>query len=125
MKDQDQLLRSVHANQRKKKPPAAAIGKVLHGYLDRRTRQLKKNTDIVDIWKEAIPQQMYEHTRLVEIKAGMLTIETQPGPYMHEMQLMKTELIKYLQARCGLNKVKKIIIRPASKPANNTEENND
>ncbi len=81
-------------------------------YLNKRTPSLAKKAAVADIWQEILPEVFYEHCSLAGISRGVLHIEVDPGPFMHELQALSNELLLYLQSRCGGAGIEKIRLRP-------------
>ena len=113
MKDQEDLLRSATGWQWRGKKETAKVGLSAKNYLHLKSRQLEKNAEVVDIWQDILPQPFYEHCKLAKISAGAMYIEVEPGTYMHQMQMMITELLEEIQGRCPYSGIKKIILRPS------------
>ena len=110
--DQEKLLRSATAWQRRKKQTTNRFGLEAQEYLKARKRTFEKNSDVVDAFQQVLPQQLNEHCQLVKISSGQVYIEVEPGPYMHEMQMLSSELLEHIKGRCPYSGVKKIILRP-------------
>ena len=116
--DQEKLLRSATGWQRRGRKETATAGTSAKQYIQMKQRQLEKNAEVVDIWQEILPQIMYEYCSLAKISAGAMYIEVESGTYMHQMQMMITELLETIQGRCPYAGIKKIILRPKrAKPA--------
>lgn len=112
MMDQEKLLRSATGWQRRGKKEIPKIGASGRQYLQQKQRQFEKNAAIVDAWQGILPQPLYEHCSLAKISAGTIYLEVEPGPYMHQMQMMITEMLDYIQGQCPYSGIKKIILRP-------------
>jgi hypothetical protein len=110
--DQEKLLRSATGWQRRGRQTTSRAGVNANAYLQTRQRQLGKSAAIVDVWQEVLPPQFYEHCTLAKITGDAIYVEVDPGPYMHEMKLLNTELIEHIRNRCPGSGIKKIILRP-------------
>jgi len=73
---------------------------------------LERNASVVDVWRQYLPEGFYEHCSLVGVSGGVLKIEVDPGPYMHEMQVLSSKLLEHLQSCCGQAGIKRIKLRP-------------
>ncbi len=111
MDDEERLLSIGARRSRAKK--TTRLGPSAQAYLDRRDARLKKNCSVVDIWHQVLPQELYDHCRLIGILGGTLRVEAEPGPYMHEMRMLSSELVEHLQNRCRRAGVKRIVLVPA------------
>ena len=106
--DQDRLLRSATEWQKKTSAGTPRLGLTVQSYLSKKDYQLRKNAAVVDIWQQMLPEEFYEHCNLVGVSGGAAIFEVDPGPYMHEMQALKQELLEYLQTRCPRAGIKTI-----------------
>ena len=113
--DQEKLLHSATAWQGRRRQTTSRLGANANAYLQKRHRQLKKSAAVVDVWQEVLPQQFYEHCSLARITGSSIYVEVEPGTYMHEMQLLNTELLEHIRDRCPNAGIKKIILRPWKK----------
>lgn len=106
---EDYLLRGALGWQKKKRERTSRFGDSAKEYFGNRLNRLKKNAEVVDALAEVMESQFGEHCRLKSISGGVVRIEVDPGPYMHEMRLMSSELIELLKSKCpraGLRSVK-------------------
>ena len=110
--DQEKLLRSATGWQRRRKQTTSRVGVNANAYLQTRQRQLGKSAAVVDVWQEVLPPQFYEHCTLARVTSDAIYVEVEPGPYMHEMQMLNTELVEHIRNRCPSSGIKKIILRP-------------
>ena len=102
------LLRCVQAHAAKKPRSPGTLGLVAETYLKRKSRQLGRNAAIVDAWPDILPKELYDHCSISSISNGVLRLEVDAGSYMYELQAIKSELLSYLQCRCGETNIKKI-----------------
>ena len=110
--DQEKLLRSATGWQRRGRQTTSRAGLNANAYLQMKQRQLGKSTAVVDVWQEVLPPQFYEHCTLAKVTSDAIYVEVDPGPYMHEMQMLNTELVEHIRNRCPSSGIKKIILRP-------------
>jgi len=109
---QDRLLRS--ATQWQKKPAARCFraDQEATAFLQRRAAQLKRNALLVDAWEALIPPGLKPWCRLDSYAGHVLTIQAAPGPYMHQLQMMRNELLAELHRCCPTAAVRKLRIIP-------------
>jgi len=108
MNDEERLLCVTGRGSRPKN--ATRLGLSARSYLDGQDARLQKNCSVVDVWRQVLPIVLYEHCRLVGISGGVLRVEAEPGPYMHEMRMVSGELLEHLQNRCRRAGVRKIVV---------------
>ncbi len=89
---------------------AIKIGLSAQEYLDKRDARLQKNCSVVDAWSGLLPVELYDHCKLAGIAGGVLRIEAEPGPYMHQVRMISGELLEHLQNRCWRAGIKKIVV---------------
>lgn len=85
------------------------LGIAAGSYLDRRDKQFRKNALVAEAWKRLLPNELYDHCTIAGISAKVLRVAVEPGPYMHEMQLLSQELLELLRSQCrgcGITKIK-------------------
>ena len=110
--DEEKLLHSATKWQRRTKVKIGTLGTIAQRYLNERSRRFGKNASVVDAWHRILPEKFYEHCRIAGISKGVLSLEAEPGPYMHEMQLAGKEILEQLQSCCGRTAIKEIKICP-------------
>ncbi|MBN1816450.1 MAG: DUF721 domain-containing protein [Sedimentisphaerales bacterium] len=115
----ERFFRSATSWQTRPGPLATPLGQTVRQYLQERNGVFQKNKSIVDLWNEIVPPEMRCHCTVKKIEAGTLTVEVDPGAYMHEMRLMSDELLRYLGSRSGRSGIRRIVLRPRPAP---TEE---
>jgi len=97
---EDYLLRGALGWQKQKRATASRFGDSAKEYFGNRLKRLKRNAEVVDALAEVMKSQFGEHCRLRSISGGVVRIEVDPGPYMHEMRLMSGELTELLKNKC-------------------------
>ncbi len=108
--DEEMLLYEI-SKRRWGKAVGEQLGDIAGKYLDRRGRGLEASAAVLDVWGEVLPGDFYEHCEVVSLVGGRLVVEVDPGPYMHELRIMSSELLEHLQGRCGRAKIKNIKLR--------------
>jgi hypothetical protein len=114
--DQEKLLRSATGWQQRGRQTTSRAGVNANAYLQTRRRQLVKSAAVVDVWQDLLPPGFYEHCTLDKITGDTIYVQVDPGTYMHEMQLLSTELIEHIGNRCPNSGIKKIMLRPRKNP---------
>jgi hypothetical protein len=112
MDDEEKLLCSTVGQSRSPKRSASRLGASARTYLNAKGPQLKKNAIVVDTWRQILPHELHRHCSLTGIYGGTLQLEVEPGPYMHEMRLVKSELLEHLQDHCRRAGIKRIVLFP-------------
>ena len=85
------------------------LGVAVGSYLDRRDKRFRKNAQVAEAWKRLLPKELCDHCTIAGISAKVLKVAVEPGPYMHEMQLLSQELLEHLRSQCrgcGITKIK-------------------
>ncbi len=117
---------NLAARPRPKRPDSTTkLGTQIEFYLNEKRAGLKKNALVVDLWREILPVELQEHCTLAGISRGALLLEVDPGPYMHEMKIINTELLNEIQSCCPSAGIKKINLRPRKNNKIDTDEKND
>ena len=88
------------------------LGVAVGSYLDRRDKQFTKNASVAEAWKQLLPNELYSHCTIAGISAKVLKVAVEPGPYMHEMQLLSQELLELLRSQCRGCRITKIKLLP-------------
>lgn len=111
---QRSMLRGAVGWQKRQKETTSRFGESADQYFKARLRRMKRNAAVVDAWEEIVGGGFGEHCRLVSISDGVLGLEVEAGPYMHEMKLMSSELLGHLREKCPTAGIRKIKISPIS-----------
>ena len=120
--DEEMFLHRVYRQRRMKRHPTVQLGANAETYIKQRLGQLRKNASVVDVWRELLPEELYEHSCIAGISGGVVQVEVDPGPWMHEFQLLSSELSGQLQRLCRSAGVRRIALRPRKQPAATVEE---
>ena len=110
--DEDRLLTSSAQWQKKAKASEVRVGNEAASFLKRHQRLFAKNAALVDAWEALVPAGLKPHCRLEQYSGGVLTVQAKPGPYMHQLQLMQTELIAAMAQRCPKTPITKLRLCP-------------
>ena len=109
---QKSMLRGAVGWQKRRRETTSRFGESAGQYFKARLRRMKRNAAVVDAWEEVVGGQLGEHCRLVSVSGGVLRLEVEAGPYLHEMKLMSSELLEHLRVKCPTAGIRKIKISP-------------
>ncbi len=62
----------------------------------------------VEQWPQAVGPKVARHTRAVGFQRGVLRVEVDGSAWMHELQYLRTELIRTLNRTLGADRVREI-----------------
>lgn len=96
----DALLAGSMRWQQRPTDTAVPAGKLAADYLAQRQPQWAQQTALVDAWNALLPPGLKDHCRLFDHRGRTLVVIAEPGPYRHQLEIMKTELLKRLKALC-------------------------
>lgn len=120
--DEERLLNAAAWTLPKKPGNTKKLGAQIELFLNEKQARLKKNAFVVDTWRQILPQEFQDHCSVIEISRGTLFLEAEPGPYMHEMKLMKTELLREIQNSCPAAGIRSINLRTARNNKTDTDK---
>ena len=106
--DENELLAGAVSWQRRRKETTSSIADSGRRYLGDNLRRLRQSAKIVDAWQELLPEEMASHCGIKKIESGVIEVEVDSGPYLHEMRLMSNELVEHLRDICGQGRIKRI-----------------
>ena len=109
---QRSMLKGAVGWQKRRRETASRFGESADQYFKVRLKGMKRNAAVVDAWDEIIGRGLGEHCRLVSISGGVLRLEVEAGPYMHEVKLMSSELLERLRGKCPTAGIRKIKMSP-------------
>ena len=112
--DEDKQLKGALGWQYRPKQKSTKLGDEVFSYLKKHNRMLMKNATIVDIWETVVPPTLKPFCRLDKRVGNTLYLQAAPGQYMHQAQMLSTELlerIKQLAPRCGVQKIRVVPIQ--------------
>ena len=110
--DEDRKLYTTGKRQKRSGRKPDKLGEVIFSYLGGKHRKLEANAGVVDAWREILPERFYDHCELMGIEGGVLRLEADPGPYMHELQVSSCALLEQLQRRCPRSGIRRLLLRP-------------
>jgi hypothetical protein len=110
--DEEKLLKSSTSWQKKNYKPNT-LGTSVKNYLDKRKRNFKRNSAIVEAFYEVLPQRFKDKCSLKEITGSNLKVAVKPGPWMHLLNTEADFILKNLRRKCPSAKINKIRLYPA------------
>ena len=96
-----------------------SIGEVFDAYIRKGLKRHKRQSRVVDLWKEKLPGELAKHCRQVSLLRGVLKVEVEAGVYMFEMQGVRQTLLEQLQRDCpgaGIDSIKLVSCETLKKP---------
>lgn len=63
---------------------------------------------VAELWSQLLPAGLRRHCKIADVSAGQLKVLVDLPPYMHELRLCSSELLKELQQQCPRAQIKKI-----------------
>lgn len=110
--DQDKQLKGASAWQYKPRNTESNLGDEVSNYLKRRNREFGKNTQLVDLWQYIVPPTLQRFCRLDKRVGSTLYVKAQPGPYMHQLQMITEQLLEQIHRQIPRSGIQKIKITP-------------
>jgi hypothetical protein len=107
--DENRQLKGASNWQYRPKRTDARLGDEIVSYLTQRSRTLTKNAALVDVWERIVPPTLQPFCQLDKRVGNTLYLQAEPGPYMHQAQMLSKELldeIKQQAPRCGIQKIR-------------------
>jgi len=93
----------------------SSLGDEIFSYLKQRDRAFTKNAMVVDIWNRLLPPAMQPFCKLDKRVGNTLYVQAQPGPYLHQLQMMTGELLDMIQQAAPRSGIQKIRVVPFNK----------
>jgi hypothetical protein len=63
-----------------------------------------------EVWAQALPEEMVRRCRIVDLAAGLLTVEVDSPSYMYELRISSQQLVEHLRRECPEAKLRAIKI---------------
>lgn len=70
-----------------------------------------KHREIYGVWDGLVGKGRVRHTRIVSVRGGILEIEVDSAPLMHEMEFQKHGFLKAIQAQVKQPFINRIVFR--------------
>lgn len=110
---QDQReLRGATAWQRKPAPVPEPIGLAIERFLSKRSPQFKKAEQVAEAWDRLLPDPIRGQCRLAGFISGVLTVEASTGPFLHQLQMIRSRLLQEIREQCPQSGIRDIRILP-------------
>lgn len=103
--------RNLITNRRAKQGPDATVrlGDVLNELLVNRISPAQATLRSVDeAWSRLLPAELSQHCRIADISSGQLKVLVDSPPYMYELQLCSSDILRELQRQCPRARLRKI-----------------
>ena len=107
-KKEDDLLRSATAWQWRKKNRTSQLGSQIQSFLNSHQKSFDQAACLIDAWEQMVPVGLKKYCRLDGFEQGELTVRAIPGPYMHQLKMVQSELVKELKKKCPRSGLRKI-----------------
>ncbi|MBE0535143.1 MAG: DUF721 domain-containing protein [Phycisphaerae bacterium] len=120
--DEDRFLRQAGRGKPMIRDTAQLLGANVQTYIKGRLGPLRRNAGVVDVWRQLLPNGLAAHCQISAIRGDVVEVEVDPGPYMHELRVLSTEIIDQLQRYCGRAQVRRLVLRPRREVITETEE---
>lgn len=109
--DEEKYLLSALGWQQKTRPAGTRLGEQIVSYLKQQGRTFEKNSTLTDAWQRLIPEALRPYCRLDRRSGNTLFVQAQPGPYMHQVQMLSGQLLEQINRqvpRAGLQAIRVI-----------------
>jgi predicted nucleic acid-binding Zn ribbon protein len=61
-----------------------------------------------EVWAQLLPPKLAQHCRVVDLSAGLLTVEADSPSYMYELRISSHQFLEQLRESCPVVKVRAI-----------------
>ncbi len=99
-----------------------SIREIFNTDIKKGLRRHKRQSRVVDLWREILPAELAKHCQLVSLLRGELKIRVEAGVYMFEMQSVCQALLEQLQRDCpgaGIDSIKLVSCETLKEPNEN------
>ena len=73
---------------------------------------IQKSETIFELWQQLVPDELYEHCRIIELLNGQLKVEVDSPSYCYTLKLLSEELLERIKQQCPSARVKRIKFIP-------------
>lgn len=99
-----------------KKDGPKRVGELVDAVLDRvGVRKQVRRTEILEEWDEIVGEGIARVTRPVKVSGQALIVEVRSSAWLQELEMMKHELMKRLNAGRGDGRIEKLVFVLAEK----------
>jgi len=108
--DDSQQLSHIADRRTKQKPDRTVrLGDTIDQLMESRiSPQQARFSAVAELWSQLLPDGLRRHCKIADFNAGQLKVLVDLPPYMHELRLCSSELLKELQQRCPRAQIKRI-----------------
>jgi len=109
MNNTTRILKTAGTQQVNKSKGIVNIGNAAKQFMDNHVSSQHIAFDsIIALWRQLLPVELVQHSRIAEISGGQLKVQVDSASYMYELQLCSSMLLSELQRRCSQVRVKEI-----------------
>jgi len=69
------------------------------------SQRYKAASQICSQWAQILPPELAQHCRVVDVSAGIITVEADSPSYLYELRISSQQLVQYLRQGCPSAKV--------------------
>ncbi len=106
---EEMRLRGSTAWQKKTDETVVPIGMVIERFLSAKDSHYTRAGKVARAWEQVLTDVLRSHCSLAGFEGGILTVEADAGPFLHQLQMMKGRLLADMKAscpRCGLREIR-------------------
>jgi hypothetical protein len=81
-------------------PLAEALAELMEPQRTGITQRYEAASRIGDVWAQLLPEEMARRCRIVDLSAGLLTVEVDSPSYMYELRISSNQLVEHLRREC-------------------------
>ncbi len=67
-----------------------------------------KANSVVEVWMRLLPPSLAAHCRLAQVAAGRVKVIVDSAPYMYELQLCRSDLLRELRRQCPHARIREL-----------------
>ena len=64
------------------------------------TQRYEAASRIGEVWAQVLPQELAKCCRIVDLAAGLLTVQVDSPSYMYELRISSQQLVEHLKREC-------------------------
>ena len=81
-------------------PLAEALAEVMEPRRTGITQRYEAASRLGEVWAQALPEEMARRCRIVDLAAGLLTVQVDSPSYMYELRISSQQLVEHLKREC-------------------------
>jgi hypothetical protein len=89
---------------------ADALAEVMKAPRDGLNQRYEAASRLSLLWAQLLPSELSQHCRVVDLSAGILTVEADSPSYLYELHISSHQLVQYLRQGCPSAKIRAIKI---------------